>query len=208
MEVDHLKNSVIFFMRKAFLLSHTPNSKRSNFSKKILEDIGFSVVVVPTIPHQCPVHSNKISMQSIYQSIADSNDDWSYVFEDDINVAENIKIDEIIEYENISDKFFYLGCCLRSEKGVKKTNFLIKNKAVFSISGSVACLHAIALSKKGAKELLSFSLKSGQKYMDEILESFSKIYPANIVRYDLKGQTWGHAGVIFQDRTKFQSEIG
>jgi ABC-type uncharacterized transport system YnjBCD ATPase subunit len=44
--------------------------------------------------------------------------------------------------------------------------------------------------------------------MDCILEKFSEIYPANIVRYDLiSPQEKRHRGVLFQDRLQFPGSI-
>jgi predicted extracellular nuclease len=47
------------------------------------------------------VLSIKFSMVEIYKIISNENDQWSYVFEDDINILENITLNEIIQYENI-----------------------------------------------------------------------------------------------------------
>ena len=102
--------------------------------------------------------------------------------------------------------FFYLGLCERNITGIN-TNFKINDHLVYSKAGNVRGLHAIGLSKKGAKELLDFSKQSPFKYMDMILEEFSIMYPANVVRYDLSSYIRGHKGIIFQDRKKFPSTI-
>jgi len=55
--------------------------------------------------------------------------------------------------------------------------------------------------------LLEMSKQSDEIYMDIILEEFSGIYRANIVRYDLKSYIRGHRGVLFQDRRVFPTTI-
>lgn len=192
--------------RTAYLLTYDSTSSRCLFSKNILEDIGFNVHVITCIFNENKVLSNKISMQYIYKLIQDSDQDYNYVFEDDINVIEPIKIDEIVEYEKISPIFFYLGLCEYVNNPVL-TNHKINKHNIYSKSGGVRGLHAIGLSKNGTKLLLEFSKKSNEQYMDVILEHFSLIYPANCVRYDLESYINGHKGIIFQDRNRFPSNI-
>jgi hypothetical protein len=141
--------------------------------------------------------------------IHQSHDEWAYVFEDDINVVEPIHIDEIIEYEKISQMFFYLGCCMMNDgKTLQNTEYTINDKSVIKICGGVRGLHGIGISRRGANELLDFINTTPHRYMDCILEDFSLKYPANIVRYDLVSpQIHGHRGVLFQDRQQFPSSI-
>ena len=192
--------------RKAYLLTCNETSDRAQFSKNILENVGFDVIFFQCIKNEDKVLSNTISMQSIWEIIANGQDEWSYVFEDDINILEDIKIDEIIEYEKISKMFFYLGAC-----GFINTNELyqpnlINGHKVAIINGKVRGLHAIGLSKEGAKELLKFSKNNPDiTVSDIIVEMFSEIYNANLVRYDLESSIPDHRGIFFQDRTKFSS---
>jgi len=192
--------------RCGYILTLNPQSERALFSKNILENIGFDVTFIQPIPNADKVISNKISMQYIYSLISNSENEYSYVFEDDINMLEEIKIDEIIEYEKISDMFFYLGIC-EYNMNAKNTGIKIRNKDVYSKSGFCKGLHAIGLSKKGSIELLKFSKESNERYMDVILEKFTKLYPANVCRYDLESYISGHRGILFQDRKKFPSMI-
>lgn len=195
--------------RTAYLLTGNENSERTLFSKNILETIGFCVKCIIYIPNEDKVLSNKISMQYIYELISNTDfesNEFAYVFEDDINMIEPISIDEIILYENISEMFFYLGICENGYNYIK-TNELINNHVVYKKSGYVRGLHAIGLSKKGATELLKYSKESTLEYMDMILEEFSLLYPANVVRYDLSSYIFGHKGIIFQDRYRFPSTI-
>lgn len=194
--------------RTGYILTLDPNSERAIFSKNILETIGFEVIFVKVIPHDDKVVSNKISMLHIYKLIIESQDNYAYVFEDDINILEEIHLDEIIQYEAISEIFFYLGLCVYgSGQDVKNTGIKINNHDVYAKSGMCRGLHAIGLSRKGAKELLEYSSNHRQRYMDMILEEFSGIYPANIVRYDLESYISGHRGIIYQDRNRFPSSI-
>jgi hypothetical protein len=195
--------------RKCYLLTCDEYSERTKFSKNILEKIGFQVNLFMSIPNKDKVFSNKISMMNIYDIISKGDDEWVYVFEDDINILENINLDEIILYEKISSHFFYLGLCkINVDKIYNETNEIkINNHKVIKVSGDVRGLHAICLSKKGALELLEFTYSSPLIYMDMILEKFSIKYPANVIRYDLESYIIGHRGIFFQDRNKFPSTI-
>jgi hypothetical protein len=194
--------------RKCYLLTCNKDSNRAQFSKNILEKVGFDVKFIMCLPNNNKVLSNKNTMIEIYKLIANGRDEWAYVFEDDINVLENIKMDEIIQYEKISKYFFYLGVCLFDDSGIKLTSNKINNNNVYTVNKNIRGLHAIGLSKEGAKKLLLFLEKmSDYEYMDMILEKFSEIYPANIVRYDLESDIPGHRGIFFQDRTQFETTI-
>ena len=196
--------------RYAYLLTQDQNSVRSTSSKKILEKIGFSVFFVNCIPHKDPVVSNKLSMEHIYEMIVNTNldDQHAYVFEDDLGIHQDISLDEIIKFEKLSDMFFYLGICeARGTKTNKETRYSIYGHRVISVAGNVRGLHAIGISVEGAKRLLDLIKKSTHKYMDMIVEDFSRIYPANVVRYDLQSSEPSHRGIIFQDRKRFPTSI-
>ena len=96
-------------IRHAYLLTTNLNSERTTYSIKILKKIGFIVFVVQHIPHRNPVISNRLSMKNIYEIIIRSGLSYAYVFEDDIDIHENITLDEIIKYEKLSDQFFRLS---------------------------------------------------------------------------------------------------
>jgi hypothetical protein len=196
-------------MRNSYVLTCNTSSERTLFSKNILEKIGFNVNLIQCIPNENKVLSNKYSMIKIYETIANGPDEWAYVFEDDINILQDIDISEIIKYEKISNHFFYLGVCIPNYNKYYLTNKIkINNHEVSIMKGGVRGLHAIAISKKGAIELLSFLQNYiNYEYMDMILEKFSEKYPANVVRYDLQSYIYGHRGIFFQDRNKFPSSI-
>ena len=192
--------------RIGYLLTTNEQSERYIFSKNLLEKIGFTVHCVKAIPHENKMLSNKLSMQYIYDKIQNSEEGFYYVFEDDINILDNITLDEIIEYEKISPMFFFLGIC-ETTNIVENTGLKINDYEVYSKSGNVRGHHAIGLSRVGAELLLKFSKDNNYYYSDEFLEEFSKLYPANIVRYDLESDIHGHKGIMFQDRNKFPSIV-
>lgn len=196
-------------IRHAYLLTTNVKSERTIYSTKILKQIGFIVNVVQHTPHLNPVISNRLSMKKIYEIIINSGLSYAYVFEDDIDIHENITLDEIIKYEKLSDQFFYLGICEdRGHTTVTDTQYSISSHKVMSISGNVRGLHAIGLSNIGAKNLLAFSRLSAHIYMDMVVEDFSRLHRANIVRYDLQSKIPGHRGIFFQARDKFPTTIG
>ena len=196
-------------MRKAYVLTTNKLSDRTIFSRNVLEQIGFIVVLIQHIPHENNVLSNKISMQHIYEMIVTGEDDYAYVFEDDINVLEPIDITEIIQYEKISRLFFYLRACTYGNNLNKATkhNTTINSHNVFTMSGYVRGLHAVGFSKAGAAIVLEISKSIKEPYMDVILEQITYTYPSNIVRYDLESYIRGHRGIIFQDRKRFPTTI-
>jgi FkbM family methyltransferase len=195
--------------RPAYLLTTNKLSDRTIFSQAVLEKIGFSVILVQHIPHHDNVISNKISMQSIYKLIKYGNDDYAYVFEDDINILEPIYIDEIIQYEKISDKFFYLGACTYEINLTQsmRPSAIINKHPVYTISGFVRGLHAVGFSKNGASEFLDYTMANNEPYVDILLEEFSCLYPANILRYDLESYYSGHRGIIYQERERFPGSV-
>jgi hypothetical protein len=198
--------------RIGYLLTTNENSDRYIFSKNILEKIGFTVLCVKAIPNENKMLSNKMSMQYIYDKIQNSDDGFYYVFEDDINVLDNVTLDEIIEYEKISKKFFYLGICEFGDYLAFKSDIEIYGHDVYYKQGYAYGLHAIGINTNGAKELLEFSRKEefNEIYlMDVILNKFCALCnPAYVVRYDLEySEATGHKGIFFQDRNKFPPTI-
>ena len=77
------------------------------FSIQLLLDIGFEVCVVPYFKHTDPILSNKNTMMFIYERIVESGEAYSYVFEDDINTLEPVRLSDIIKYEKISPYLFF-----------------------------------------------------------------------------------------------------
>jgi len=148
-------------------------------------------------------------MIKMYELILQGDHEWGYVFEDDINILEKITIDEIIEYEKISSKIFYLGVCMYDHYTVEYNSEKINGHPIAIVKGQVRGAHAIAFSKKGVAEILDFVEITNVKsdFMDVILEEYTKISPANVVRYDLESYIKGHRGIIFQDRNVFPSTI-
>ncbi len=185
-----------------------PTSERALFSKQVLETVGFRVHFFQAVVMQDHVLSNKVSLIEIYKLVAASPDHYSYVFEDDINLLVPIKLDEIVQYEKFSEMFFYLGLCEPHCPPIRPSGRRVNGHAVYIKSGANRGCHAIGLSRRGATALLRFFEKHpGERYGDVILEKFSTVYPANVVRYDLESYIPGHKGVVFQDRQRFPSTL-
>jgi len=196
--------------RRAILLTCNVDSKRAQFSRQVLERIGFIVEPFVAIPHEVPLKSHKQSMMQIYERIAtELQEDWVYVFEDDINILADISLDEIVQYEAISSRFFYLGICeLRPGRAGIRSSIQINNHPVVGVKGGIRGLHAIALNCAGAAELLEWCRQRPEElYIDVILEQFSIKYPSIVVRYDLESYIRGHRGVFFQDRRRFPTTL-
>lgn len=195
--------------RNAYLLTTNQESDRTQFASNVLRKIGFTVIYVQAIPNVCPITSNKISMMKIYKTIATREEEYAYVFEDDIDIHEPITLEQIVLYEKISPIFFYLGVCMpRGRSTIKFKGEVINDYKVWSVSGNVRGLHAIGISKAGASELYGFAKKLRLRYMDCVLEEFSRKYRANILRYDWENsKIRGHRGLFYQARDKFPTTI-
>lgn len=210
--MSHKRLSLLTFTapvsRRAYVLVVDEASPRAVFTRRILTDIGFDVSMVRCTPDADKVLSNRLSMQQIYRTILESADDWAYVFEDDINTLATIRLDEIVEYEAISAKYFYLGVCLDTDSRIFRRNGKsVRGHNVVAVS-NCAGLHAIGICKEGATALLKASSAAGSSpYMDRVLGQYSIKHSANVVRFDLKSRCFGHRGVLFQDRDAFPSLI-
>lgn len=201
-------------VRHAYILCEHENTPRCIDSRKVLESIGFVVHCIPYIRHGDKIYSNKISMQHIYQMVIDSEEKWSYIFEDDINKIYDVKLDEIIEYESISDDLFYLGACFPEniindyDSGLYNSGKKIGDYDVRYVSDNCFGLHGVAFSKEGMKKFLEYSNISFDSVMDVTLKKFTSKHPANIVRFDLcSPHMSSHRGVIYQDRDKYPTTI-
>lgn len=191
--------------RTAYLLTTNEQSERCIFSKNVLEKIGFTVKCFKALPDTIPLRSHKRSTVAILEEIIKS-EGYFYIFEDDINVLEEISLDEVIEYEKISNKVFYLGICEYECLGIK-TEHKIRGHDVYVKQGFAYGTHAYAVNKIGATEFLSFLNRSdlvNYYITDVMLDAYCKWgNKTNIVRYDLESYIPGHKGIIFQDREKF-----
>lgn len=212
--MNNIKSRFTFHLRHAYILCEHENTPRCIDSRKVLESIGFRVHCIPYIRHEDKIYSNKISMQHIYQMVIDSGEEWSYIFEDDINKIYDVKLVEIMEYESISDDLFYLGACFPEnvindyESGSYNSGKKIGDYDVRYVSDNCFGLHGVAFSKEGMKKFLEYSNTSFDSVMDVTLKKFTSKHPANIVRFDLcSPHMSSHRGVIYQDRDKYPTTI-
>lgn len=193
--------------RNAYLITVSETSDRCISSKSVLKSIGFNVVVCVALPDKNPLLSLKKTCEMIYNFILNSEDEWGYIFEDDVDKLENINLDEIVEYEKISNGFFYLGMCKYGNNTMTQTKYNINNHPVFQVSGCVRGAHAVAFSKLEMEKYINFSKNFKIEYVDIIYELYTINNPALIVRADLQSYIPGHLGIIYQDRNKFGSII-
>ena len=198
--------------RTAYILACDVQSARTVHCINVLDRVGFSdIIPCPIIPHTSVPISNRMGMQSIYDRILKSGDEWAYVFEDDIETLTDIKIDEIVQYEEISkNHFFYLGCCGTGPNNTKPTNIKINNNTVYQVNWSnIRGLHAIGVSRQGIETINKYIDKYSTSipYLDALLGRITEDIPTNLVRADLVSPYWkDHKGAFFQDRKKFPSQ--
>ena len=200
--------------RRAHIMTTNTSTPRYMYSKKTLQKVGFSKII-PIDPIKygngdelSKVMSNKKTFLYSLEKFIDDRDEWLYIFEDDIDAHNDVSMKDILELEKKSVLFFYLGIC-----------FPI-GKITHTPHSCGRCAHAMAFSKKGARELLEFEKTSTKKlqtrniarnepYFDVIIEGWcnengkfnvlkqNKISPENI----------GHRGAFFQARKLFPSTI-
>ena len=192
--------------RKAYLLTCDENSERAIFCKNLLTKIGFDVILFKAIPHEDPILSHKLSSLEIYRLISIGEDEWVYVFEDDINVHYEPTLEEIVKYEEISkDKnFFYLGCCIFKELIYPISDLKINNHKVGIANGNQRGSHAMAFSKTGANEIYIVGSSSPLKDIDAIHDVYTTFYPTYVICCDLESYIKGHIGLFYQDRKRFK----
>jgi hypothetical protein len=195
--------------RRGYLLTTDASLPRIISSKGVLERVGFDVTTFKAIAGESSIHSNKNSLMRIIEAIRDGEDEWGYVFEDDIDILEPITLDEIAQYEAISAPFFFLGMCKVGYYGtVKPTRHSINGHLVCKVAGHVRGAHAFAFSRAGAAEFMHFAREfKDDPYFDRILDRFSFIHPASIVRFDLESYLDDHRGIFFQDRKRWEPVI-
>ena len=74
-------------VRKAYLLTCDFGGERCINSKKLLEDLGFTVIPFKAVWNINPLASYRNSMLDIFEKIIQDNDpNWTYIFEDDIDI--------------------------------------------------------------------------------------------------------------------------
>ncbi len=156
-------------------------------------------------------------------------DEWSFVFEDDVNVVEpsewlskkkvslsnyNEILIGLMHYDEVRNRhgFFYLGICgpifEKTERPIKTVRSIIHH-----YKGYGSCAHAMAITKKRSRnfwsDLASFR-PNNDDAMDTSIKAFSirssmKFYTlgANIEM----PQGTGHFGIVYQDRRKLKTTI-
>ena len=196
--------------RKAYLLTCNENSDRAIFCKNLLTKIGFNVILFKAIPHEDPVISHKLSSLEIYRLISIGEDEWVYVFEDDINVHYEPTLEEIVEYEEINKEinegldFYYLGCCIHPKYIYTISDIIINNHKIGIANGKQRGSHAMAFSKKGANEIFYIGSSSPLKDIDAIHDVYTSFYPTYVICCELESYIEGHIGLFYQDRKRFK----
>lgn len=172
--------------------------------------------------------SNKLSHRKAVLSIAHdsslSDNDWSLVFEDDVDVVSGIsprQFNELLDFSLGLDAplgFAYLGLCSPNCSEQKYTHLGVEIQRCIG-----NCVHAYAVRKKNALWIfdemfglhpLSDQSDSSYHYFDlQMMYGFQKL-PANywpvLVGSNLHqpGIDNTHKGIFFQDRNTFPSELG
>lgn len=198
--------------RIAHLMTIDENSDRCIFSFGILNLVGFDVKIHKAVPDLNPVLSHSKTSRLIFEEILNSDEEWHYIFEDDINIIKLIKLEEIVEYEKISHGFFFLGVCKYGNDAGFITPYEVNNHKVYSVSGCVRGAHAVAFSKTELKNFMTLfnfftSGKNPILYLDVIYELYTLNNPSNVIRMDLESNIHGHRGIFFQDRDQFKSTM-
>lgn len=222
--------------RTAHILTCDETSERAQHTASILSQIGFNVVFDPVIDplnidsfsnisdeservkliKQHVSYSNRISMHTIFNNAIIGSDEWLYVFEDDISAVTDITLDEIIEYEEISDHLFYIGCCqhhkMMKPPFVYQTPHNINGYDVYKVSRT-NCLHAVAYKVSNLPYMLEYDYDHTtgdyrKAYLDQIIGTFFiKNHHSNVVRWDEKSPlVQSQRGALYQDRVKFPSQ--
>ena len=210
----YLKKNALSAMPKrvAHIISLDESRQRAQQTQKVLRYMGFETTIV-TPKHfghtrKDKTLSNKFAIIDAVEQIAKGNQPWGYVFEDDIyqHEASTLQLRDIIQAEESSKHFMYLGVCTAGEA----KSFMCGR-----------CAHAMGFSKDGAEEVLDFvqnsrpTLVTGnspvdEEYFDVIVEGWCALKGGFRVVGPLFPSSTGHVehyGALLQDRGKFPSEI-
>lgn len=190
--------------RTAYVVTMDAVSPQASFVTNLLRKTGFKVEHVKPILNTDLAIANKLTIQEIYKRIIKSGE-YGYIFEDDINVHEDVQVDEIMLYEQLSPRFFYLGVCTYGDCEIAKKLRMetVKGKNVWVMTTGVRGLHAVGVSPIGASELLECSEKDDEKYMDVIMEKYCEQNPTNSLRYEFESSVYGHRGLFYKDYDRF-----
>jgi len=200
--------------RMAYVITLNTSSPRYLQTSSLLRGFGFHVTPVqpPYIgeTRHLKTLSNKAALFTAVSAVSTGNDNWGYLFEDDVCMHELWDargLSEILQSEASSPYFQYLGVC-SLEKPQRR------------MCGR--CAHAMGFSKIGAKEFLKFSqqlnhplLASGnspwkEPYFDIVAEGWCRQHAGFPVIGPLERSGRGevdHYGAFIQDRVRFDSEI-
>ena len=198
--------------RVAHIISLDESRPRAQQTQRVLRDMGFETTMVKPKyfghTRKDKTLSNKFAMIDAVEQIAKGKQPWGYVFEDDIyqHEASTLQLRDIIQAEESSKHFIYLGVCTARE-------------AVSFMCGR--CAHAMGFSRDGAEEILNFvqnlhpTLVTGnspvdEEYFDVIVEGWCKLKGGFRVVGPLFPSSRGHVehyGALIQDRGTFPSEI-
>lgn len=198
--------------RKAFVITVDLDGARARFARHVLTTVGFDVVLIKAVYDADPPVSLKRTHMQLWEHIAThcADDEWMYIFEDDVNVLESLTIAQLLSYERHAAPtgMFFLGCCMNKWNGVTQTSTSIDGHAVHHVRGGVRGTHAIAYSKAGAQAMLAFAQRTDQarqRHVDVITEAFTTTFKDGVpvMRMDLHSDIHGHNGIVFQDRRRF-----
>lgn len=214
-------------IRESYLITTNENSDRVNAAKTVLSEVGFHINVIKALPrsndeYHSKMASNRNTMLYIVDEIGKKEgNDFYYIFEDDVNVLKPVKLDEIIEYENISREceLFYLGCCRYNYTfdNTIETEHCIRGNTVYKVTKFIRGTHAFAMTPNTARKMCDFFMTN-----EKILEE-SDVIPFDIMlemyvhectngvmtmRHELESNVKDHFGLFFQDRNRFPSIIG
>lgn len=223
------------------------STKRDRYehSAKILRACGIEPTLHPVVPLTAPVlldekHflkadsvstvvSNKYSHRSVMQRIAYdpslSDNDWYFVFEDDVALMSPLQPSQVPNLLHAAIKeaqsvgFFYMGLCAPQCEGARKD--IGSGVSMQRCTGR--CMHSYAVSKWRAAWLydeLSLRLHdvkyvpaSAYHYIDVLFHYAFQTYavdqwPLLVGSGLVSPQDWSHVGIIYQDRNLFASEMG
>lgn len=192
--------------RKAYVLTLDSTSRRARHAKEIFDIVGMEVVYCDVIKDENRRVGHRKSMLEILKKVENSEEEWAYIFEDDVQFYEYIGPPRLKKFEALSENFYYLGCYSQSEP--EKTDEVIDDEVpVYRIKKDFARLsHAFGISKKGAKILLDSCSEFPEVSFgfDELLwRVFYNESPIVVMGDYQSEQRDNEYGIAFQDRWEF-----
>lgn len=152
--------------RTGYLITVDRNAPRAINAAKVLQRSGFTVVAVTAIPAKSKRRSCRLTMSKALKLLIAADDEWGYIFQEDIARNEwTTTLPDIVNYEKADPDYVYLGVCMDwhgTPPSISSHHH--SNEIGKYVVACGKCAHAQGVSKQGAKKILSWFKQQDDAY--------------------------------------------